>query len=424
MLIPLHHGPAGLQRLASRIDEMRSQGTSEEDIRALLRPVRWNLAHEALLGTLACASGVAASSNRRFSKTPEPDLLTLIERLLPSYVRDRAAWVADIFMPFIVLDVRPTPENVCAVITVIEQESGFNINPVVPDLPKIALREIYDRARRVGISQTVVDSTLELDCSRGYSYLKWIRSARTEKDLSEIYEDFPRKLPLGRTPDDTWNPIRVRGPMRVDLAAAEQIVFERPYPYPVAGRLGDELFTRRGSLYFGIARLLDYPASYNSFLYRFADFRAGQYASRNAAFQNAVAIASGERLVLDGELVMNGGEDAPSRTERALHSLIEQIGLSPEGIRCALARGRTQALEQTLLYQRVFAHADRMQGYSLPRALLPSKELRGPQDAAELLGGYAATSLPSSDCNDAHRQGEPLIWYPAPHRWQPPSLHG
>src|ERR1043165_6307730 len=126
-----------------------------------------------------------------------------------------------------------------------------------------------------------------LTSPNGKSYRERIDAVKTEQQLSEIFDDFIGMVPMGRTFFANRNPVRTGGPMQVSVAFAESHVQAKPYPYPVAGSIRNEVFTRRGGMYFGIAHLLDYPASYESTLYRFADYNAGRYASRNAAFQRA-----------------------------------------------------------------------------------------------------------------------------------------
>jgi hypothetical protein len=143
----------------------------------------------------------------------------------------------------------------------------------------------------------------------------------------------------------------------------------------------DELFTRRGGLYFGAAHLLVYRAPYDRYVFRFADFNAGQFSSRNAAFQNAVNAVSGASLVPDGALLPHGGTDSGGAgpTELALRAMAARLATDDAAIHAALQLGRSAEFEQTALYARVFALAGQVEGHPAPRAAIPRIELHSPK---------------------------------------------
>lgn len=318
----------------------------------------------------------------------------MIERSLPHDVTDRDGWTTDLYAGFTALGIEPTADSVCATAAVIEQESGFRVDPVVPGLPAIAWKEIDARAARAAVPRVVLHGLLQLPSPTGRSYAERIDAARTEKDLSDIYEDFIGAVPLGRTLFADRNPIRTRGPMQVQVVFAEQFAASKPYPYPVKTSIAEEVFTRRGGLYFGIAHLLGYSAAYDRYLYRFADFNAGQYASRNAAFQSAIAAASGIPLVPDGALLTQGGDaDRPGATEAALRTLATRLGVRDGAIHTALEQGKSADLERSTTYVRVFALAEQLQGKALPRAEVPRIELHGPKITRKLTTDWYATRV-------------------------------
>lgn len=338
-----------------------------------------------LAGAVALA-GCAGDGRMRRSAPPGPDeVRAQIVRLLPAETPDRKGWAVDVYAAFAALEIEPSTANLCAVIAVTEQESTFQADPPVPDLPKIARAEIDRRAAQLGVPRLAVSLALKLPSRGGRSYAERIGAVRSERELSEIFEDLLESVPLGRQLFAGSNPVRTGGPMQVSIAFAERQA-ERGYPYPVPVSIRREVFTRRGGMYFGIAHLLDYEAPYDAHLYRFADFNAGRWASRNAAFQHAVSRASGIPLVLDGDLIRRGRDAAatPGATELAVRVLGERIDASDGAIRRALEAGDGPGFEDTGVYRGVFELADRLEGRPLPRARVPDIELKGPKITRKL----------------------------------------
>lgn len=317
----------------------------------------------------------------------------LVAGYLPTLLKDRDGWAADIFAAFAALRLPPTPDNICAAIAVTEQESTFQADPEVAGLSRIVWKEIDTRRERLHLPKLLVDAALLKTSPDGRSYKARIDSLRTEKQMNALFDDMISELPAGRTLLGGYNPVRTGGPMQVSVAFAEEHVKEKSYPYPRRGSVRDEVFTRRGGLYFGIAILLDYPAPYTQPLYRFADFNAGRYSSRNAAFQEAVSRLTSRPLALDGDLLRyTDGVPAaePSATLSALQSLAGQLGLSRAEMQRDLRLEKTARFSSTPLYSKVFALADSRAGTRLPREAMPRIDLKSPKIQRKLTTAWFA----------------------------------
>ena len=320
-------------------------------------------------------SGWAAAPNERQTKA-------LIGQLLPSNVKDKSGWASDLYAAFTALKIPQVPETYCAAMAVIEQESTFQADPVVPGLPDIVWRELEQRGAKYGVPKLLISAAMLKTSPDGRNYQKRIDSLKTEKQLNALFNDMITELPFGQKLLADYNPVHTAGPMQVSIEFAEQHALEKPYPYPIIGSVRDEVFTRRGGLYFGSAILLDYPAPYTEVVYRFADFNAGRYSSRNAAFQSALSRLAGKPLVLDGDLLRyaNGQpSDKPSSVESMARSLAGELKMSAAEIRRDLLMEKTPALNRSPLFIRVFAQAERLSGETLPRQAMPQIDLKSPK---------------------------------------------
>ncbi|WP_312329407.1 DUF1615 domain-containing protein [Atlantibacter hermannii] len=337
-----------------------------------------------LLALLVLA-GCATQPGPQKKAGPTVDVAQTVKQKMPASVKDRDGWAKEIATAFDSQKIAPTEENVCSVLAVAEQEANYQADPVVPGLSKIAWKEIERRADRVHVPMFVVRTALMIKSPNGKSYSDRLDSVTTEKQLSAIFDDFIGMVPMGQTLFGNLNPVHTGGPMQVSIAFAE--AHTRGYPWKREGTVRQEVFSRRGGLWFGIHHLLNYPVNYTRPLYRYADFNAGWYASRNAAFQYAVSKASGVKLALDGDLIRYDS-DEPGSTELAVRKL--KTGLSDSEIHRALKKGDALDFEETELYKTVYALAEKKTGKPLAREMLPGIQLESPKITRNLTTAWFA----------------------------------
>ncbi|KQV78827.1 DUF1615 domain-containing protein [Rhizobacter sp. Root1221] len=352
--------------------------------------------HHALsaLSLVALLAGCAVPT-----PAPKPEGMgpTEARRVVATVLKDKApdadGWATDIHAALATLGLPSTAQNLCAVMAVIEQESSYRADPAVPGLSAIAWKEIERRADEAGVPMLAVRAALAVGSPDGRTYAERLNAVKTERQLSEIFEDFIGMVPLGKRFLSDNNPVRTGGPMQVSIAFAQAHAEAQRYPYEVRHSIRHEVFTRRGGIYFGAAHLLGYEAPYDAPIYRFADFNAGRYASRNAAFQNALAVASGLSLALDGDLISRSPQAHAGETERVALTLASRLKLGEGEVRRDLRKGDEPGFENTALYQRTFAYAEELDARKLPRAVVPRIDLKSPKITRKLTTQWFASRV-------------------------------
>ncbi|MDM1757537.1 MULTISPECIES: DUF1615 family protein [unclassified Acinetobacter] len=328
-----------------------------------------------------------------------------IRKLIPNRVQNRESWAKDMFDISQELNIPTTKDNVCTMIAVVDQESNFVANPVVPGLGDKAVKEVTTRLNEKfedklgetigGTVATYFEQVLKTQPTPEDNYLKQMRKVRTEKDLDVLYREIfaymakhyhvsaltgAAKL-VGQDIGEKMNPITTLGSMQVHINYAK----DNKRSSMSTNELRDDLYTEYGGLYYGIHRLMLYPADYDKAIYRFADYNSGMYSSRNAAFQKMVDKLADADLALDGDLLSydkNGNpRAATTTTEKTIISLFAKnnILVTPRQLRNDLKKEKEKGFEKTQTYIAISKLYKEKTGKEPMYAIMPEVVISGPK---------------------------------------------
>jgi Protein of unknown function (DUF1615) len=315
-------------------------------------------------------------------------------------VPDPRGWAVDLLDVLALHSLDASKENVCAAIAVIDQESGFVADPAVPGLGKLSETALRTKLDRIPLGGTMAITWLGNNPSPDTSFLSRIRNARTERDLDLAYRslvehagqksglDTVLRLGVFNRIIEERNEIDTAGSMQVSVKFALDMAKRRrwlPMTLDDVYAVRDQLYTRHGGMFYGVPQLLAYETGYSNKLHRFADFNAGRYASRNAAFQMVVSKLGGEKLALDGDLLAYDKNGKALRgttsTERALRKVIATLGIAidDDSLRADLLLEKQKGFDASKTFLALRAAYARRMGQAAPFALVPAITLSSPK---------------------------------------------
>ena len=345
---------------------------------------------------------LALLANTSFTQAQEASIAyttKLIRKARPN-VADPQGWAIDLLDVLRTQSLPASRENICSAIAIISQESGFVADPAVPGLGTLAEKSLQTKLGRIPILGRMALNFLETSPSLGESYMARIRAAKTERDLDMTYrsivDDAGKRSSLGLLVQsgllnqmiEDRNDINTIGSMQVSVRFALAKARESRYlPMNLADvyAVRDDLYTRHGGMYYGVKQLLGYDSGYTRKIYRFADYNAGRYASRNAAFQKIISVLSKTNLATDGDLLLYNKDQQPmqkvSSTETALRKVIAKsnLGIDDKKLRIDLSKEKSADFPATQTYLQIRDLYARTAKRAVAFAEIPSIELNSPK---------------------------------------------
>jgi hypothetical protein len=354
----------------------------------------------------ACISLAACGDNAWWSSDKDPEMeADQIRKVIPARVNDRESWSQDIFDIMQELSISKTKQNVCSIVAVVDQESNFVADPTVPGLGAKAVEEINTRLKekfeaKLGekIGGTVAgyfEDVLKNQPSPENNYMSQMRKVQTERELDLLYREIfdymaqhyhvsaltgAAKL-VGQDIGEKLNPITTLGSMQVHINYAK----EHKRKAEGIAELRNDLYTQYGGLYYGIHRLMEYPADYDEAIYRFADYNSGMYSSRNAAFQKMLGALTEAEISLDGDLLLYNKDgdvrSTQSQTEKELIAVFAQnnVLVTPRQIRADLKKEKEKKFEDTQTYLAVQKLYQKKTNKEPMYAVMPQVVISGPK---------------------------------------------
>jgi len=273
---------------------------------------------------------------------------------------DEPRWIGMLNRVLLELHADCTDEDfLLLVLTLIQLESGVNVDPVIerPNLERMFSLKLEAMAAGNALLSRLVGTTeLEADIRAKLRADTRRRIVKTEGDLVRYFANdlrpwlagylaekygLPDVVARGVAEAGLPNPVHTIGPMQVNVDKAYRNALQRgehvDSPEEMLARLLDPGTALHRGLKEGVFLLLQPYRFYRRYLdppeavlLAAADYNGGEFSSRNAAFQERVALLAGKPLTLDGDLLVYAAgapADRLSNTETAVNAILPQTAV-------------------------------------------------------------------------------------------------